>query len=90
MTLKEKQDVARTTFVKNWFGNANILANFNDRELIISGDDKDFPYLCVAISAIPEEQGDEKIIELVEKQNRYDEIKRRRFITKLMQKVKKE
>ena len=90
MTLKEKQDDARSTFVCNWLGDANILANFNDRGLIISRDDEDFPYLYITISAMSEEQGDEKIIELIEKQNHYDEMKRRRFITKLMQKVRKE
>ena len=90
MTLKEKQDNARLTFVCNWLGDANILANFNDRELIIGRDDEDFPYLYITISAMSEEQGDEKIIELIEKQNYYDDMKRRRFITKLMQKVRKE
>ena len=85
MTREEKQDDARSTFVCNWLGDANILTNFNDRELIISRDDEDFPYLYITISTMSEEQGDKKIIELIEKQNYYEEMKRKRFITKLMQ-----
>lgn len=86
MTLKEKQDKACEKFVKDWLNEELVSANFNNRELVFNTNDKEFPYLYITISAMPEEQGDDKIIELIEKQNYYDTMKRHRFIDRLMKK----
>lgn len=84
MMRKEKQDDARSTFVCNWLGDADVLANFNDRELIIGRDNEDFPYLYITINTMSKEQGIKKINELIDKQNAYDDMKRKKFIDRLM------
>ena len=73
MTLKEKQDKARLNFVCNWLGDANILANANDHEIIMTTSfEDDIPYLYITISAMSEEQGNKKIHELLERQNYFN------------------
>lgn len=83
MTLMEKQDKVREEFVKNWFHEELIFANFNNRELIINTGNKDFPYIRLTIAALNDEQGDNKIIELIEKQNAYDDKLDKRRLRKL-------
>lgn len=81
--MMEKQDKVREEFVKNWFHEELISANFNNRELIINTDNKDFPYIRLTIAALNDEQGDNKIIELIEKQNAYDDKLDKRRLRKL-------
>ncbi len=81
--MKEKQDKARAEFIQNWFNDELILANFNNRDLIIETDNKDVPYIKLSISALTDEQGDNKIIELNEKQKYFEEMLDKRRLRKL-------
>lgn len=83
MTMMEKQDKVRAEFVQNWFNDEFILANFNNRELIIETDNKDFPYIRLSIATLTDEQGDNKIIELNEKQKYFEDMQDRRRLKKL-------
>jgi len=87
MTLMEKQDKVRENFVKNWLDEKLVSANFNNRELIFSTGDKEFPYIRLAISTLNEEQSNEKIIELIEKQNAYEDILNKRRIKKVFERL---
>lgn len=79
----EKQEKVRKEFIQNWLNDELILANFNNRDLIIETGNKDFPYIKLSIAALTEEQGDNKIIELIEKQNSYEDIVDKRRLKKL-------
>jgi len=83
MTLKEKQDKARKEFIQNWFNDELILANFNNRDFIIETGDKDVPYIKLSITALTDEQGDNQIIELNEKQKIFEDMQDRRRLRKL-------
>lgn len=83
MTLKEKQDKTRKEFVQNWFNDELILVNFNNRDLIIETGDKDFPYIKLSIAALTDEQGDNRIIELNEKQKFFEDMQDKRRLRKL-------
>lgn len=83
MTLMERQNEARKEFIKNWFNDELILANFNNRELIIETNDKKFPYMRLTLAALDEEQGDKKITELIEKQYSYEDAQDKRRLRKL-------
>jgi hypothetical protein len=83
MTLKEKQDKARKEFIQNWFNDELILANFNNRDLIIETGDKDVPYIKLSITALTDEQGDNQIIELNEKQKIFEDMLDKRRLRKL-------
>jgi hypothetical protein len=85
MTLMEKQNKAREKFIKNWLNEELVFANFNNRELIFNTGDKEFPYIRLTIAALNDEQGDEKIIELIEKQNTYEDILNKRRIKKVFE-----
>ena len=69
----KKQDRVRKDFIRNWFNDEFILANFNDRELIIETGNKEFPFIRLTLAALDEEQGDKRISELIEKQNIYND-----------------
>lgn len=83
MTLMERQNEARKEFIQNWFNDELILANFNNRELIIETNDKEFPYMRLTLTALDEEQGDKKITELIEKQYSYEGVQDKRRLRKL-------
>ena len=83
MTLMEKQDEIRKEFVQNWFNDELILANFNNREIIIDTGNEVFPYITLSIAALNDEQGDQKIMELNEKQNTFEYILDKRRSRKL-------
>jgi len=83
MTLMEKQDKVRKEFIHNWLNEELILANFNNRDLIIETGNKDFPYIKLSIAALNDEQGDNQIIELNEKQNVFEDMQDRRRLRKL-------
>ena len=83
MRMKEKQDKAREEFIKNWFNEELILVNFNNRELIIETNNKEFPYIRLILTPLDEERGDEKITELIERQNYYEDKQDKRRLRKL-------
>lgn len=83
MTLMEKQDKVRKEFIQNWLNDEFILANFNNRDLIIETDNKDFPYIKLSIAALTDEQGDNKIIELNEKQKAFENMLDKQRLRKL-------
>ena len=83
MTLMEKQNKARKEFIRNWLNDGRILANFNNRELIIETDNQEFPYIRLAITPLDETQGDNKITELIEKQTYYEDKLDKRRLRKL-------
>lgn len=83
MTRKEKQDKAREEFVKSWLNDELILVNFNNRNLVFETNNKDFPYIELSISALTNEQGDNKIIELNEKQKYFENMLDKRRLRKL-------
>lgn len=85
MTLREKQDKIREKFVKDWLNEELVSANFNNRELIFNTGDKELPYIRLTIAALNDEQGDNKIIELIEKQNIYDDMMDKRHIKKVFE-----
>jgi len=80
MSLAEKQHAARLNFINSWLNGANVVANYNDKDIIIATADKDFPYIKVSVAALNEEIGDNKITELIEKQKYSDEWKLRRTL----------
>lgn len=81
--MMEKQNKVRKEFIQNWLNDELILANFNNRDLIIETGNKDFPYIMLSICALTDEQGDEKIIALNEKQKAFEDMKDRRRLKKL-------
>ena len=83
MTLMEKQDKVRKEFIHNWLNDELILANFNNRDLIMETGNKDFPYIKLSIATLNDEQGDNQIIELNEKQNVFEDMQDRRRLRKL-------
>ena len=83
MTLMEKQDKVRKEFIHNWLNDELILANFNNRDLIMETGNKDFPYIKLSIATLNDEQGDNQIIELNEKQNVFENMQDRRRLRKL-------
>lgn len=83
MTLMEKQNKTRKEFIQNWFNDELILANFNNRDLIIKTGNKDFPYIKLSIATLTDEQGDNKIIELTEKQEAFEDMLDKRRLRKL-------
>lgn len=83
MMLMEKQNKARKEFIQNWLNDELILANFNNRDLVIETGDKDYPYIKLSIAALTDEQGDNKIIELNEKQKMFEDMEDRRRLRKL-------
>jgi hypothetical protein len=85
MTLMEKQNKIREKFVKDWFNEELVSANFNNRELVFNTGDKEFPYIRLTIAALNDEQGNEKIIELIEKQNAYEDILNKQRIKKVFE-----
>lgn len=82
MTLAEKQHVARLNFICNWLEDANIVANYNDKDIVIATNDKNFPYIKLSIATLDDEQGAIKIFELVNKQSAYNEIMYRQRLRK--------
>lgn len=83
MMLMEKQNKARKEFIQNWLNGELILANFNNRDLIIETGNKDYPYIKLSIAALTDEQGDNKIIELNEKQKAFENMVDKRRLRKL-------
>jgi len=79
----EKQDKVRKEFIHNWLNDELILANFNNRDLIIETGNKDFPYIKLSIAVLNDEQGDNQIIELNEKQSVFENMQDRRRLRKL-------
>lgn len=79
----EKQEMVRKEFIHNWLNDELILANFNNRDLIFETGNKDFPYIKLSIAALTDEQGDNKIIELNEKQKAFEDMKDKRRLRKL-------
>lgn len=82
MTLAEKQHVARLDFISNWLEDANIVANYNDMDIVIATNNKDFPYIKLSIASLDDEQGAIKIFELTNKQSAYNDIMYRRRLRK--------
>ena len=83
MAMMEKQEKARKEFIQNWLNDELILANFNNRDLIIEINNKDFPYIKLSIVALNDEQGDNKIIEFNEKQKAFEDMADKRRLRKL-------
>lgn len=83
MARIEKQNKVRKEFIQNWLNDELILANFNNRDLIIETGNKDFPYIMMSVVALTDEQGDEKIIALNEKQKAFKDMEDRRRLKKL-------
>lgn len=83
MTRMEKQNNVRKGFIEDWLNEEKILVNFNNRELIIETDNQEFPYVRLTLTPLNEEEGDRKIMELIEKQESYDEMRDRRRLQKL-------
>lgn len=82
MTLAEKQHTARLDFISNWLEDANIVANYNDMDIVIATNNEDFPYIKLSIAALDNEYGATKIFELVNKQSACNEIMYRRRLRK--------
>lgn len=82
MTLAEKQHAARLDFINDWLKDANIVANYNDLDIVIATDNEDFPYIKLSIAALDEERGATKAFELTIKQSAYNDIMYRRRLRK--------
>ena len=82
MTLAEKQQAARLDFISNWLEDANIVANYNDRDIVIATNNEDFPYIKLSIAALDGERGTTKAFELTIKQSAYNDIMYRRHLRK--------
>ena len=79
----EKQNEVRKEFIQNWLNDELILANFNNRDMIIETGNKDFPYIMMSICALTDGQGYEQILALNEKQRAYEDMEDRRRLRKL-------
>lgn len=80
---------SRVPEVRNWIvekflKDAEILANWQDGQIILKTNSKNFPYAEIRIRPMTEEVGDELIPEVLEKVQSYEEHKRNRFVDKLM------
>jgi len=84
MNNKSKVSAVRNWIVEKFFKDAEILANWQDGQIILKTNSKDFPYAEIRIRPMTEEVGDELIPEVLEKIESYEEHKRNRFIAKLM------
>lgn len=84
MSNDSKVPVVRNWVVEKFFKDAEILANWQDGQIILKTDSKDFPYAEIRIRPMTEEVGDELIPEVLEKIQSYEEHKRNRFVDKLM------
>lgn len=86
MNNDSKVPAVRNWIVEKFLKDAEILANWQDGQIILKTDSKDFPYAEIRIRPMTEEAGDELIPEILEKIQSYEEHKRNRFIDKLMRK----
>ena len=84
MSNDSKVPAVRNWVVEKFFKDAEILANWQDGQIILKTDSKDFPYAEIRIRPMTEEVGDELIPEVLEKIQSYEEHKRNRFVDKLM------
>ena len=84
MSNDSKVPAVRNWAVEKFFKDAEILANWQDGQIILKTDSKDFPYAEIRIRPMTEEVGDELIPEVLEKVQSYEEHKRNRFVDKLM------
>lgn len=82
MTLAEKQHTARSNFINDWLKNANIVVNYNDMDIVIATNDRNFPYIKLSIATLDDEQGATKIFELTNRQSAYNDIMYRRRLRK--------
>ena len=79
-----KVQAVRNWFVEKFLEDAEIFANWQNGQIILKTNSKDFPYAEIRIRPMTEEAGDDLIVEVLEKIQSYEEHKRDRFITKLM------
>lgn len=79
-----KTQAVRNWFVEKFLENAEIFANWQNGQIILKTNSKDFPYAEIRIKPMTEEVGDELISEVLEKVESYEDHKRNRFIDKLM------
>ena len=86
MNNDSKVPAVRNWVVEKFFKDAEILANWQDGQIILKTNSKDFPYAEIRIRPMTEEVGDELIPEVLEKIQSYEEHKRNRFVDKLMKK----
>lgn len=84
MNKNSKVQAVREWAMKKFFKDAEILANWQNGQIILKTDSKDFPYTEIRIRPMNEEIGDKLITELLEQLQSYEEHKRNRFIAKLM------
>lgn len=79
-----KVQMIRNWIVEKFFKDAEILANWQDGQIILKTNSKKFPYAEIRIRPMTEEVGDELVTEILEKIESYEVHKRNRFIAKLM------
>ena len=84
MNKNSKVQAVREWAIKKFFKDAEILANWQNGQIILKTNSKDFPYAEIRIRPITEEVGDKLITETLEQIQSYEEHKRNRFIAKLM------
>jgi len=84
MTLAEKQHAARLDFISNWLEDANIVANYNDMDIVIATNNEDFPYIKLSIAALNDELGEIKKFELINRQSVHNDIEHKRLLRKRM------
>lgn len=84
MNNNSKVPAVRNWIVERFLKDAEILANWQDGQIILKTNSKNFPYAEIRIRPMTEEVGDELIPEVLEKIQSYEEHKRNRFIDKLM------
>ena len=83
-SLCERQNEIRKQVVDTMLNSIEPVINYENREIIIKTDSSEFPYIRLSISAMTEEVGNEKIIELCDKSKFLTEKRMRRFIYKMM------
>lgn len=79
-----KAQTVKKWMVEKFFKDAEIFANWENKQIILKTDSKDFPYAEIIIRPLTEEVGNNLIIEVLEQIKSYEEHKRNRFIAKLM------
>lgn len=84
MNKNSKVQAVREWVMKKFFKDAEILVNWQNGQIILKTDSKDFPYTEIRIRPMNEEAGDKLMTELLEQLQSYEEHKRNRFIAKLM------
>lgn len=85
---KKKLMEIREWFVNKFFKKESIYYNSNNRVIIFETESIDYPYMCVSLTPLSKQAGENVINDLIEEEAAYNNYRMKRFIAKLMEKEK--